>query len=132
MRNLVVVIEMYFHNGDHLSKLVFHRSECLYENVYISGLKEGHYIKSEQPYFVTSSDGHVSIATQKYRFNYFDKDHNHLDMVEISFITECEIKEVSETILRQDDFSGTHLFGIITLSVIVYLIFAIQRGRKND
>lgn len=125
-----MVIEMYFHNGDHLPKLIFQRNECKYEDIYVSELREG-YIKSELPYFVTSSDGHLSIATQRYSFDYYDNNHNHLKTFELAFITECEEQVTEKSVLNEDNFNLTHFTGVIVLLVMYSLILIIQR-RTHD
>ena len=122
---------MYFHNGDYQSKTEFYRNECVYEEVYIAQLQQGSYIKSIHPYFFSASNGHLSLATHKYAFGYYDSNHHLLDFYELSFISECN-KEPTDAISQTSHFSSSLYIGGIFIIICILLTTVIIKRRKHD
>jgi hypothetical protein len=122
---------MYFHNGDFLSKETFSRNECLFEELYVSGIAEGHYLKSEIPYFYTSTNGHLSITTQIRSFDYYDADHDLLKTVELTFITECQKADnmTEEKGNERQNLSETFL--IVLMVLMIFLVLSYERSKKH-
>jgi len=122
---------MYFHNGDFQSKETFSRNECLFEELYVSGLSEGHYLKSLVPYFYTSTSGHLSITTQIRSFGYYDANHNLIKTIELTFITECQ-EAVKTTDQKGNEDQNLRAPLLIILMVLtVLLVLSYERAKKN-
>lgn len=126
-----MVINMYFHNGDFQPKNIFNRNDCAFEEVYVFGLNEKHYLKSDIPYFFSSSNGHLSVSNQTKTFGYFDHNHKLIETFNLTFITECQTIEspVNEQ-RKQKDSSVESLFLTFLFSVLILIIFT-QRRQKH-
>ena len=121
---------MYFHNGDNQSKTVFNKNECEFEEIYLSNLKEGNYLKSEIPYFFTASNGHLSISTQIRTFGHYDSSQKLIEKIHLTYITECQT--FNEPTIEKGSESTFFPHGIIFLSILlVLLVIVYQRRQKN-
>jgi hypothetical protein len=126
-----MVINMYFHNGNFQSKETFSKNECLFEELYVSGLSEGHYLKSQIPYFYTSANGHLSISTQIRSFGYYDVNHDLIKTVELTFITECQEAAESIIVKEIEKQDLTTPISIFLMLLILLLVINHERARKN-
>ena len=122
---------MYFHNGDYQPKTVFNKNDCAFEEVYVFGLNEGHYLKSEIPYFFSSSNGHLSVSNQMKTFGHYDQNHLLIETLSLTFITECQKIENpgSEQGNLKDDSVESILLAIL-FSVLILIILT-QRRQKH-
>jgi hypothetical protein len=121
---------MYFHNGNYKSTTIFNQNECLYEEVYVTQMQKGYYLKSEIPYFFSSSNGHLSISSQIKTFGYYDSNNTRIETFELTFITECQITETSENEKGDTGFlSLLVIWPIIPLLIIFWIL--INKRRKN-
>lgn len=126
-----MVIYLYFHNGNGKSTTLFHKNECTNEEIYITGLKEGHYLKSDIPYFYIASNGHVSITSQMKSFGYFDPNNNLLKMINLEFITECPI--IKKPIIEkgtENQFSYFSFWLWPAMALLILSAFLITKRRK--
>lgn len=122
---------MYFHNGNYKSTTIFNQNDCLYEDVYVTQMQKGYYLKSEIPYFFSSSNGHLSISSQMKTFGYYDSTNTRIKKIELTFVTECQIKEKPENEKGSTGFlSLLEIWPIIPL-LIIFLIL-INKRRKNN
>ena len=88
---------MYFHNGNYKETTIFNKNECIFEEIYVSGLKDGYYLKSDLPYFFSATDGHLSVSTQLKTLGYYDSNNTLIETIDLTFITECTITEDSSS-----------------------------------
>ena len=131
VRYLIVVINMYFHNGDFQPKTVFNKNDCTFEEVYVFGLSEGHYLKSEIPYFFSSSNGHLSVSNQTKTFGYYDQNHLLIETISLTFITECQTSEIPLNEQgKQENDSFESIFLVILFIILILIIFT-QRRQKH-
>jgi amino acid permease len=94
---------MYFHNGDNKATTIFNKNECEFEEVYVSELEDGHYLKSDIPYFFIASNGHLSISSQIKSLDYYDSENDRLETVHLTFITECPMAENSKSDMGREE-----------------------------
>jgi hypothetical protein len=121
---------MYFHNGNNQSATIFEKSDCKFEEIYVAELKEGSYLVSEIPYFFSSSNGHMPISIQMRTFNHYDSNHTLIETINLTFITECEVIENSNT--EEERKSEIPYFGLIQLILLFSILFAyIHKRRKK-
>lgn len=126
-----MVINMYFHNGDYQPKTIFNKNDCTFEEVYVFGLSEGHYLKSDIPYFFSSSNGHLSVSNQTKTFGYYDQHHMLIETFNLTFITECQTIEIPLNEQgKQEDSLFESVFLIFSFSILILLIFT-QRRQKH-
>ena len=126
-----MVINMYFHNGDYQPRTIFNKNECTFEEVFVSGLNTGYYLKSEIPYFFSSSNGHLSISEQIRTFGHYDSDHALIETINLTFITECQpMENPAKEQGKQGDISTQSLFLLFLVSVLAIIIFN-QRRKKH-
>lgn len=121
---------MYFHSGNDKATTIFHKNECINEEIYISELKEGHYLKSEIPYFYISGNGHVSITTQMKSFGYFDSNNKLLEKIDLEFITECPV--INKPIIEKGtenhlSYFSFWLWTVMALSVLTAVLIIKRR-----
>lgn len=126
-----MVINMYFHNGDFQAKTVFNKNDCAFEEVYVFGLNEGHYLKSDIPYFFSSSNGHLSVSNQTKKFGYYDQNHLLIETFSLTYITDCQKTEnPGKEQGKQEDNSVESIILLILFSILILIIFN-QRRQKH-
>lgn len=122
---------MYLHNGDYQSKTTFNKNECIFEEVYLYGLQEGSYLKSEIPYFFSASNGHLSISTQIRTLGHYDSSHTLLETIHLTYITECQSLENPQVEKGSDDTSAMKAIYPTSLFLLSLLIIIHVRRQKN-
>jgi hypothetical protein len=121
---------MYFHNGDYQPKTEFNRNDCAFEEVYVFGLNPGHYLKSEIPYFYSSSNGHLSVSNQTKTFNYYDPDHKLIETIHLTFVSECE--QIANPVIEQGKQEETSMQNLLLwFSVLVLAIIVLHHRRQK-
>ena len=123
---------MYFHNGNNKGTTIFNKNECNFEEIYVSGLKEGFYLKSDYPYFFSATNGHLSISTQTKTLGYFDSNNILIETIDLTFITECTI---TEDILSQkgsiEDLPARDSWLLISILILLLVWILINQRRKE-
>jgi hypothetical protein len=121
---------LYFHNGNHTHTTIFNKNECINEEIYVSAMKEGHYLKSDIPYFFISTNGHISISTQIRTFGYYDSNNLLLETIDLTLITECPliIKPVVEK-GTEEKFQSANLWLFLTILLFVLSVIIINKRR---
>lgn len=122
---------MYLHNGDFQSKTIFNKNECIYDEIYLHGLQEGDYLKSEIPYFFSASDGHLSISTQIRTLGHYDSNQTLLKTIHLTYITECQTLENSQVEKGTENIHTMKSVFPLSLFLLSLLIIMYLRRQKN-
>lgn len=120
---------MYFHNGDNRPNTIFERNDCRFEEIYVSGLVEGSYLVSEIPYFFSSSNGHMPITIQMRTFHNYDSNHELIETVNLTFITEC--KDEENIIVEEEGRISFPYWGSALLILLVSILLTYMYKRRG-
>lgn len=121
---------MYLHNGSNQPTTTFNRNECLFEDVFVSNLEEGSYLISDIPYFFSASNGHMSISSQMKSFKHYDSNHNLIETVQITYITECPDQK-NPVIEKGSKIEYFDVGVLILMVMIVSSVLIIYKRRKK-
>jgi len=120
-------------NQDYVETTSFTYGNCGFSRVYLSGLKEGESVISEEPFLIQNVNGIIAGIDQRFSTLKHVKDQEIIETVHLNWTNSC--KETSNTALAVLPYrprSFIDVLGIPTLLVIVSLGFAllINRLRK--
>ncbi len=126
----------YFHEGDFKAKTTFDFYPCQSTKLYLSGLRNGDFVRSETPYYFQNQDGRVvGIDTRFTEFKVFDVNQNIINALSINWKVDCG-KEVSESkteilgINNQTDHSRYQLSGIMLICFVLIAIWLFMKRKR--
>lgn len=115
---------MYFHRGDHISTQIFHDNECHRDFVHVHGLKDGMYLFSDAPYFLTKDNGVMTTIDRSFEQLYlFDSSNVLVASFELEFVTTCPKHTGSiQNSIMQHQRKDIDVFLLSTLFVILLFV----------
>jgi len=127
----------YFHDGDEKATVTFQFYPCRSDKIYISGLINGDYMQSEEPYYFQNQNGRVvGIDTRFTEFKVFDTNQTLINTLYIDWKVDCvqemtkeKIETPNSNYLQTDLFSI--LFGIVFFICLILVVLRVINKRKR-
>lgn len=113
-------------NQDFIETTEFTYGDCGTSRVYLSGLKEGESVVSEDPFLIQNVNGVIAGIDQRFGTLNLVKNDQVVESIQLSWTNSC--KENTQSIISATSFSGKNiidLLGIPTLLVIFSFGFAL-------
>lgn len=113
-------------NQDYVETTTFTYGNCGYSRVYLSGLKEGESVVSEEPFLIQNVNGVIAGLDERFDSLKLIKNQEVLQTIQLNWTNSCS--EQSDTMLAVANLKPRNLvdfIGIPTLLVIVSMGFAL-------
>lgn len=127
----------YLHSGDEKATETFEFYPCRLDKIYISGLRNGDFLLSENPYYFQNQNGRVvGIDTRFTEFSVFDTNQTLINTLSINWKINCVQEGMKQDIVIQNP--KTHpsiefnlLFGIVFSIYLVLTVLRVIIKRKR-
>ena len=113
-------------NQDYVETTTFTYGNCGYSRLYLSGLKEGESVVSEDPFLIQNVNGVIAGIDERFETLKLVKNQEVVETIQLSWTNSCQ--EQSKNMLAVTEFKPRNyidMIGIPTLLVIVSMGFAL-------